>query len=495
MHLGSCTILLCLGHVYVPTMLLVDTADDDSQSRDSETWDEFQRSHEAAFTAGQSNYYCGSSSRSNDPDDELVIVGSSKSDEIRYFNPVDEFWQHEKCRQLNLQPEVYFQFNRPVKILNSPLQWIDVVPDGNCFYRALSYWVSGTEDNHLAIRLRVLEIVRTDQRILEFQGEENYREHLIWLSQNSWATEVEIVAATLLLDTPIYVYSQRNRTWDLFDQNKKSKGPLTKTDKCIYIQHILGVHYNLVTDVISDQDLAGDDPDAINSRMWDEYRRTYLHNQAGFAGESTGSKINDPDDRLSMVGSSTSDEVGYFNPVDQFWQYQMCRQLKMDLENYFQFNQVVKILNFPLQWVAVTPDQNCFYRALSFWVSGTEDNHLIVRLRVLEIVRTDQRIMEYLGEENYRAHLIWLSQNSWATEVEIVAATLLLNTPIYVYSQQNRTWDLYDQNKKYKSPLTKTDKCIYIQHISGIHYNLVTDVVSDQDQGKIILYRFTRFSI
>lgn len=64
----------------------------------------------------------------------------------------------------------------------------------------------------------------------------------------------------------------------------------------------------------------------------------------------------------------------------------------------------------------------------------------------------------------------------WGTDVEIFAATILLNTSIYTYMTEKKTWQLFNKTMGLNKPLNKKEKCIYIKYIEYIHYEVVTDV-------------------
>ncbi|XP_050433078.1 uncharacterized protein LOC126841004 isoform X2 [Adelges cooleyi] len=427
MYLGSCIILLCLGYFHISAMLLVNASGENSQAMDSRMRKEFQRIYP------QNDVAESSSSGSNN---QLVIVGPRTPDGDLYFNPVDQFWQYEKCRQFEgVQLENYFQFNQTVKILNSPSQWVQITPDRHGFYRALSQWMSGTDKHHQTIRQRVQDIVRTDQRILNFLGEIKHRSHLFWISQDTWATEVEIIASTFLLDTPIYVYENLKQAWVLFDQNRTHRGPLKKTDKFIYLQHVSEIHYNLVTDVKSDQVVQN---------------------------------------TLPIVRCQPA-EIRFFYPVEEHWQFNMCNKWKLSLEKPFQFNRSPTILSTPKECVEIQKGKNCFFRALSYCVTGTEHHHQLMRKYVaMEIFFN--RAIQKLYETNEFISFSTININ-WATKIEIIASAVLLNTSIFVYSNVTRTWDVYNRNIIDNSAVdTATARCIYLMQVSPNQYDVVKDI-------------------
>lgn len=78
----------------------------------------------------------------------------------RYFNPVGKPWQFDKCKLLDDSelvetPEFY---EDTIKVLNHPSKFQIIGKDGNCLFRALSYWVTGTQKMHVLLREKVAEV-------------------------------------------------------------------------------------------------------------------------------------------------------------------------------------------------------------------------------------------------------------------------------------------------------------------------------------------------
>ncbi|XP_050432420.1 uncharacterized protein LOC126840605 [Adelges cooleyi] len=434
MYSGICMISLCLWHFHaVP---LTNAAGEIfAESLDFRMWNEFQRIY-VRHEAGQSST---GASTSNANDDVVVAAGSSNTRQVGYFNPVDQFWQYEKCRQLKWKLVKYLPCNQTAKILHYPSLTVEVRADEYCFYRALSCWVSGTSDYHHMFQLHVLEIVKFDQRIKTFLGEENYAAHLIWTSQNVCTTETEIVAASILLNTPIYVYSYYEETWYLFDQNGKSKSPLTKEDKCIYLQYKSRNTYNLVTDVNSDQS-----PGSISLNP---ERATIRYQE---------------------------EKIRYFNPIDEAWQQEMCKKWEFIIEQLSQYDVPTTVLKSPKKCVEIQKDKKSFFRAISYCLTGAERHHKIIRNRVAEEIIFNRAIQGlYPGNK-----FISFIHNDWATKEEIIASAVLLNTSIFIYSHDTQTWDLYNKNiEDHSVPLnTLTEKCIYLRQKSPNEYDVVQEV-------------------
>lgn len=76
---------------------------------------------------------------------------------ILIFNPPDWRWQRDRADDLDLTVERLLWHNRsPWHIFTvdtPPKQCEQVSGDGNCLFRSLSFWVTGSEDSHMAVKL------------------------------------------------------------------------------------------------------------------------------------------------------------------------------------------------------------------------------------------------------------------------------------------------------------------------------------------------------
>ena len=85
------------------------------------------------------------------------------------------------------------------------------------------------------------------------------------------------------------------------------------------------------------------------------------------------------------------------------------------------------------------PDGNCFFRALSYQLFGTEDQHIIVRTMLYRTVALNKTIFEphHMNETSIEDHLKAMASNAWATQVEVAAAASAFNVPVYYYKVEN----------------------------------------------------------
>lgn len=95
----------------------------------------------------------------DDDDDDIVCTDYFVLNKDRVFNPVSKSWQDLKCRQFNLPLTSYLNFKGTDKSLGRPLKVKYIRGDGNCFYRSICYWITGSEEYHLVIRELISEVI------------------------------------------------------------------------------------------------------------------------------------------------------------------------------------------------------------------------------------------------------------------------------------------------------------------------------------------------
>ena len=100
-----------------------------------------------------------------------------------------------------------------VSVNHCPSSTSRIVPDGNCFFRALSFTLTGSQEHHHEVRLLVTTYMIDNSAnpqlsclINDGETMDNYIEQSKMQLLGTWATEIEIIAAVLLLQTTIYVY-------------------------------------------------------------------------------------------------------------------------------------------------------------------------------------------------------------------------------------------------------------------------------------------------
>jgi len=79
----------------------------------------------------------------------------------QFFYPIEFQWMVAMCHKLLVPPP---EFPPPHVLgkrllLTQPLQRVNVLGDGNCWFRSISYWVTGTEEHHFTIRKALMKVI------------------------------------------------------------------------------------------------------------------------------------------------------------------------------------------------------------------------------------------------------------------------------------------------------------------------------------------------
>ena len=170
------------------------------------------------------------------------------------FIPINKDSQRILASLLNL-PVIKEHENIQSKPIDSPSTSYKVQGDGNCLFRALSYVVTGRQMYHGIIRQKIVQHMSTIEYLLIPQMNNSFKEYLNHTKMSyhgTWGSDVELIAASHLFETDIFVYTKSgyNYKWNKFSKSMLN-GFLPKNKCAIYLNHTGGVHYDVVLDVCS----------------------------------------------------------------------------------------------------------------------------------------------------------------------------------------------------------------------------------------------------
>ena len=177
---------------------------------------------------------------------------SDNSEGISAFFPVNKASQKVLASLLNL-PVIKEHKDIRSKPIDSPSISFKVQGDGNCLFRSLSYVVTGRQMYHGIIRQKVIQHMSTIECLLKPHMNNSFKEYLNRTKmsrQGTWGSDVELLAASHLFDTDIFVYTKSGRDykWNKFSKSMLD-GLLPKNKCAIYLNQTGGVHYDVVLDV------------------------------------------------------------------------------------------------------------------------------------------------------------------------------------------------------------------------------------------------------
>ena len=173
-----------------------------------------------------------------------------------HFYLVNSHCQKRLCQQLGLcyQRANRFGSGGPNCVLTLPkLTTVRrIVGDGNCLFRALSYVVTGSEGEHMAVRTAIVDhMVNISNLLLGAHVQQNSIQAYIQDSRMSldrtWGTDIEIFTFTNLCQVNVYVYDTQYGNWNVFPPSLS----LTHIDvsvMSVYLLHPID-HYDVVSSV------------------------------------------------------------------------------------------------------------------------------------------------------------------------------------------------------------------------------------------------------
>ena len=172
------------------------------------------------------------------------------------FHPVDALWQKKVCRKLGMQFHCANRFGRggPDRILTLPSNVRDSLADGNCLFRSLSMIITGSQDEHLALRSAIINHMHSIQHHLIgshiAHKSVNAYIHSTRMDQSkTWGTDVEILVLAHLLETNIYTFHSGTARWHLYSPSSvDSQLSCNVGHRSMYIKHIHD-HFQVVSSV------------------------------------------------------------------------------------------------------------------------------------------------------------------------------------------------------------------------------------------------------
>ena len=192
-------------------------------------------------------------SKSADPPEgsDTVFTVSDGEATPFYFYTVDEAWQREGCTTLDLQ---FIHGNKlspgsPTTPLTAPNRTTirKILGDGNCLFHSFSYLITGTEDQHMAVRLAILDHLKKIEHLIlrrliacpQYQSAMDYITATKMNDNGTWGTDVEIYALAHMLQTCVFLYCPlQGGVWNRYtpDLTTSFQGDLQKG---MYLNHSL----------------------------------------------------------------------------------------------------------------------------------------------------------------------------------------------------------------------------------------------------------------
>ena len=127
--------------------------------------------------------------------------------------------------------------------------------DGNCLFWAFSYILTGSEEQHLAVRHAVLDhLINNAQFFLghHLTGYNSVQSYIASTGMDQdgiWGTDIEMLTLAHLLQTPVLSYSHQHGHWQRYAPHDVDRQLLNDVhQRSMYLLHT-GNHFNVVGSV------------------------------------------------------------------------------------------------------------------------------------------------------------------------------------------------------------------------------------------------------
>ncbi|XP_050434146.1 uncharacterized protein LOC126841600 [Adelges cooleyi] len=379
--------------------------------------------------------------------------------------------------------------------------------DTESLFKTLSWWVTGSEIYDKKLREIFKKFIEVDADVGRYFKTEKKRKSFLddreKADQYDYAMNIvkkELQCAAFFLRTTIMVFNlvdQFGSIWKAYYKNVNKK-IIGDKEHCIYLRLDNETHFEIVVDVKEEMEFNfememhersnfGQRP--FGEKVWGE---RYSENMPGLNGKrkerweaSSYEYDNMMKNKLIPKSINPSPEDfetnKWFYPVNSDWQIRMTNKLKIPLTKV-RDEVGKKNLNPYIITKSIRGDGNCLFRALSYWVTGSEEHYNIMRKCIVDFMKNDTQMEFALGAEKVDAYLnetMMAENGQWGTDREIIAAAALLETSIYVFTPRHE-WTLYKKDFTILDDAGEDEMCLYIRNWYQSHYDVVIDV-QDKD--------------
>ena len=170
-----------------------------------------------------------------------------------------------------------------------------------------------------------------------------------------------------------------------------------------------------------------------------------------------------------------------FNPDNEEWQRNSCAIMGLQFvaASGLHMGGPEVTLTRPRTTHSIKGDGNCLFRTLSFIITGSEEQHTLVREAILHHMlqiahfMLSHHINDHFSVSEYIQHTCMDQDGTWGTDIEILTLAHLLNTCIFVYTTDQCNWWRYGpQNVDRSLNVDITGMSMYIQN-PGQHFDVV----------------------
>lgn len=146
-------------------------------------------------------------------------LNEGKPERTVVFKPINNEWRRKTCSLLSMKfkagDEGSQNENEPsvmeMSVFDQPARVAQISGDGNCLFRALSYAITGGDENQHAILRQAIVSFESDHadafRLMKGDSEEQWAAHLEKIiCDATWGTDVELAACATMLSVDVWTF-------------------------------------------------------------------------------------------------------------------------------------------------------------------------------------------------------------------------------------------------------------------------------------------------
>ena len=164
------------------------------------------------------------------------------------FDSVNDEWQQSRSSVMDLKVsrELKISPSAPGStVTTAPATTVSIRGDGNCFWRAISYLLTGAQSDHGKLRATVCDWIDNHRNAVKnLSNLDDYIEQSNMRSLGVFATEIELFCTASLLNTSIWTYSpfgkegeEQRYIWQEHSPIKGTHSHFAQSRKAIYLKN------------------------------------------------------------------------------------------------------------------------------------------------------------------------------------------------------------------------------------------------------------------
>ncbi|CAF1490476.1 unnamed protein product [Adineta steineri] len=143
-------------------------------------------------------------------DDSYIYLATEKKDDIKKYTEEDD----EKCEE-----DISFDFEYIPKfktICSLNVTTREIESDGNCYFRALSDQISGSQEGYIILRILILDFISDNREVFELSIDHEYFSSWVdfiykMRQDGTFADAIVVVASATLLRRQIIIHQHEQR--------------------------------------------------------------------------------------------------------------------------------------------------------------------------------------------------------------------------------------------------------------------------------------------